>query len=206
MHQSDHITPGHCWLFAYKSTSWRVFLLTDHKVLVICFKQILSPVLFSYKKIPNSALYYSSILPNHITWALAEQIDHRWSCQTTHAVKLKQKRTKHRQIEGLFVFSPSVTFLFRRSILKERLVIERVRVSVCVCKLTHSWLTTHSRLSHPVVPSCWSWCSYSCRRAPSCSLLPTMNATSCRGDAGRGNRVTAGSHTHTLSRIRAIYI
>lgn len=61
---------------------------------------------------------------------------------------------------------------------------------------THNWLTTQSRLSHPVVPSCWSWWSYNCSRTANCSRLPTMVATSCNGEAGRGNRVTAGSHAH----------
>lgn len=58
-------------------------------------------------------------------------------------------------------------------------------------KLTHSWLTTHSRVSQPVVPSCSSWWSYSCNNTASCSRLPMMTATSWRGDTGRGNLVTA---------------
>lgn len=63
--------------------------------------------------------------------------------------------------------------------------------------LTYNWLTTQSKLSHPVVPSCWSWWSYNCSRTANCSRLPTMVATSCNGEAGRGKRVTVRSRAHT---------
>lgn len=63
-------------------------------------------------------------------------------------------------------------------------------VSVLYVTISYSWLTTHRRVSQPVVPSCSSWWSYRIRRALSISLLPMMVATSWSGEAGLGNRVT----------------